>query len=222
MVFTMDRRTRQRLQTAAEIVDAAEALVLSGEPDALTAHGIARAIGVTPGALYRYFPGIDAIVARVQARVVTALLAELDAADARVPADEPLARLVAASEAVLGFAAAEPSRYALLAKMLAVPRPLVGDDAVQEVLPLALAGLSRLRDRFAAARVAGALGPGDDTGRLLVLWAALHGAIQLDKLGRFSPEASGARIGRAAVDGLLVGWGADSAAVAAAREVACR
>lgn len=222
MGFTMSRRARQRQQTAEEIVDAAEALVISADPGALSAHGIARALGVTPGALYRYFPGIDAIVARVQARVVGSLFARIDAGVGAVPAEQPLARLIAATEAVLAFAAAEPGRYALLAKMLAEPRPLVGDDAVQAVLPVALGGLRGLRGLLEAARAPGGLGAGDDVGRLLALWAAVHGATQLDKLGRFAPEASGVRIGRQAVDALLVGWGASPAAVAAAREVLCR
>jgi AcrR family transcriptional regulator len=203
----MDRRTRRHHQTAAEIVDAAEELVLDGDLEALTVQRIAAGVGMTPGALYRYFPSRDAILAAVQGRVILQLAAAIDgAADRAGP--EPLARLVAVAGAVLGFARAEPRRYGLLSRMLAVQSVLVGDAEAAAVLPAALATAARVRGWFAEARVAGMLAPGDDGMQLAALWAALHGAIQLGKLARFTPEARADRVARAAVEALLVGWGA--------------
>jgi AcrR family transcriptional regulator len=205
MRFTMDRRDRQRLHTAAEIVDAAERIVLRADLEGLTVHGVAEAIGMTAGALYRYFPSRDAIVAAVQLRVVVRLAAAVDDA-VRLAPDDDLARIVAVGDGIVSFARAEPNRYALLARMLAVPRPLVGDREAAEVLPTALAAVARVEALFAAARTRGALSPGDDRLRMLALWAAVHGATQLDKLSRFSPEIDGPRVAREAVDTLLAGW----------------
>lgn len=207
-MFTMDRRARQRERTAAEIVEVAEEIVLDADIEALTVARIAAGVGVTAGALYRYFPSRDAIVAAVQARVIRALAARLAAARAEAPS-EPIAQLVAAAGAVLGFARAEPRRYGLLSRMLAVPRPLVGDAEAAEVLPIALAAAASVRASLADARAAGSLAPGDDGIRLAAWWAAVHGAIQLDKLTRFTPDARAEVVAACALAGLLRGWGAD-------------
>lgn len=203
-------------------MDAAEALLLAGDPESISAHAIARAVGVTPGALYRYFPGIDAIVARVQARVITHLWATVDASMARAPEGAGLIRVVAATDGLLAFAESCPAEYALLAKMLAVPRSLVGEQAAGPVVAQVLIGLQRIRVELESARQAGDLAPGDSMSRLLTLWACLHGSIQIGKLSRFQPDARGDRIGRDAVDALLVGWGASPHMVRHTREVLCR
>ena len=205
MSFTMNRRDRQRLETAAEIVDAAEQIVLTADLEGLTVAAVADAIGVTAGALYRYYPSRDAIVAAVELRVIVALAAAVDRAVAAAD-DDDLARIVAVADGIVGFARAEPTRYGLLSRMFAVPRPLVGDREAAEILPTAFAAAAGTRALFAAARASGALSEGDDTRRMLALWAAVHGAIQLGKLARFSPEFGVERIAREAVDTLLAGW----------------
>jgi AcrR family transcriptional regulator len=201
----MERRARKRQETAVEIVDAAERIVLADDLSALTVHAIAAAVGVTPGALYRYFPSRDAIVAAVQLRVIDRLVATVVAAIDAAPA-QPLARIRAVGDALVAFARAEPTRYALLAAMMATPRPLVGDREAADVLPAVLAATDRVRALFSEARVRGALSDGDDVSRMVALWAAVHGAIQLDKLSRFAPELAAERVVRDAVDGLLAGW----------------
>ncbi|MEQ1569064.1 MAG: helix-turn-helix domain-containing protein, partial [Myxococcota bacterium] len=65
----MDHLTRRRAATAEEIVDSAEQLVLAADLESLTVQAIATGIGMTAGALYRYFPSRAAIVAAVQRRV---------------------------------------------------------------------------------------------------------------------------------------------------------
>jgi AcrR family transcriptional regulator len=204
MTHAPDRIARRRARTADEIVDAAEVLVIASGPSALTAKALADAVGVTPGALYKHFPSLDAVLARVQARVIRDLV---HAVDADVP-DDPLAAVVATALALVAFARREPHRYGLLARMLATPEPLVGDEAAADVLIGVMAALGRVRGRLAAAREAGALGPGDDDERLLVLWSTVHGAAQLHKLARFTPLADSDRVARNALFAVLIGWGA--------------
>lgn len=218
MVFTMDRRTRRHLATAEEIVDSAEQIVLTADLESLTVAGIARGLEVTPGALYRYFPSRDAIVAAVQARVVRALADAVGRAVAEVDDPDPdLARLIALAQAVVGFARTEPVRYRLLSRMLVVPDPLVSDADAATVVPVALSALARAREALAVARTSGAIAAGDDDRRLLSLWAAIHGAIQLDKLRRFAPQAAVEVVSVDVVDDLLAGWGADRARIARVR-----
>ncbi len=199
------RRDRRRLETAADIVDAAEQIVQAADLEGLTVAALADAIGLTAGALYRYFPSRDAIVAAVQRRVIARVAAAVDAGVAAAPADDR-SRIVAVGDAIVAFASREPVAYSMLSRMFAVPRPLVGDDEAAESMALAFAAAGRVRDLFTTARNNGTLGDGDDMLRVLALWAAVHGAIQLGKLGRFSPEVRVERIAREAVDTLLLGW----------------
>lgn len=203
----MDRRQRARARTAEEIVDAAEALVLAADPAGFTVADIARGLGMTAGALYRYFPGREAILARVQARCLASLAAALAAA----PPAEPAAALLGAAGAFVAWARREPARYELLARMLAEPRPLVDGDALGEVVPAAAAALGPV----AGAWQRGGL-RGEPVAGALALFAALHGALQVGKLARFVPAARGPDAARRVAEAVLVGFGADAAAVGAA------
>lgn len=205
-----DRIALRRARTADEIVDAAEVIVVASGPAGLTAKALADAVGVTPGALYKHFPSLDAVLARVQSRVIGELVARVDAAVGET--GEPLAPIAGAGLALITFAQAEPRRFGLLARMLATPEPLVGDVAAVNVYAEAMAALLRVRERFVAAREAGALCAGDDDERVLVLWSTVHGASQLHKLARFTPSADSERVARAALAALFVGWGASPAA----------
>ncbi len=227
------RMARRREQTRDEILAVAERLALDGDPEAVTVQAVARALGVSPGALYRYFPSRDAILAAVQARVVDELATAVDTAltasfEASPAGACPVGRILAAGRALLGYAATSPNRYALLSRMLAVPRPILADDVVAPAIGTTVRLLGRLVEVFEAARVAGELAPGDDFQRVMVYWAAVHGAVQLDKLGRFAPIAgvaageaaqagviSASAVGQAAIMALLRGWGASDAALAA-------
>ncbi len=208
-MFTMtDRLALRRARTADEIVGAAELIVHAAGPMGLTAKALADAVGVTPGALYKHFPSLEAVLARVQSRVIADLVGFVDEAASRSPGDA-LAPVAATALALVAFARCEPRRFGLLARMLATPEPLVGDAAAAGVLSEAMAALVRVRMRLVAARLGGALGPGDDDERLLALWCVAHGATQLHKLARFAPIADSDRVARATLEGLFVGWGAD-------------
>lgn len=226
MMFTivndiyMSHRDRQRQRTIADIIDAAERVVLESEGgvESLTVQQIASAIGMTPGALYRYFPSRDAIIAAVQRKVISALGRAITQATAGVleGEDSEIVRLFAVAFALLAFAREQPLLYGLLSRMLAVPHPLVSDIEAAEVLPEALAALASVQALFTEARQRKALGEGDDRARLAAWWATVHGAIQLDKLARFSKDARAEHIAATALTAMAIGWGASSESVARA------
>ncbi|MCB9696654.1 MAG: TetR/AcrR family transcriptional regulator [Alphaproteobacteria bacterium] len=208
----LDRRARAREQTAEEIVDSAERLVLEQDPATVTVASIAKGLGMTAGALYRYFPSREAILARVEARCLGSLADALG----RVPSSaDPLAELDARCGAFVAWAATEPGRYRLLARMLATPEPLVDGEALEHVVPEALRMIRPLHDALDRAAREGALGPGDAAQRALVVWASLHGALQLAKLGRFVPLLATDGVARQAVAALWTGWGANAERVGA-------
>ncbi|MEQ1572109.1 MAG: TetR/AcrR family transcriptional regulator [Myxococcota bacterium] len=202
----MDRRTRQRARTVDEIVDSAEALVLAADPAGFTVADIARGLGMTAGALYRYFPGRDAILARVQSRCLTSLGEALGA----VPPGEPWGRLLGLAGAFVAWTRREPARYELLARMLADPRPLVDGDALSLVVPAGAAALAQVAAAWSD------VGDPDPAARALSLFAAVHGAMQVDKLARFAPNAAGPGLARWNVERMLLGAGAPPEAIGAA------
>src|SRR6476661_94588 len=59
------RRERLRTATVAEIKDLARRLLVSGGPTAISLRAIARDMGMTAPAIYRYFPSLDALVQEV-------------------------------------------------------------------------------------------------------------------------------------------------------------
>jgi AcrR family transcriptional regulator len=59
---TMTRRERVRLATIAEIKRAAWEQIATDGAGALSIRGVARAIGMSPAGLYRYYDGLDALL----------------------------------------------------------------------------------------------------------------------------------------------------------------
>ncbi|MFZ5850579.1 MAG: TetR/AcrR family transcriptional regulator [Actinomycetota bacterium] len=139
---TPTRRERLREATVAEIKQAARATLATDGPAGLSLRAIARAMGLSAPALYRYFPSRDDLVAALCADLYDELAGALrtarDAADRRPPAgattggarptaeapaaEAPAAagRLLAAARAFRAWAVAHPAEFAL---MFASPVP---------------------------------------------------------------------------------------------------
>src|SRR2546423_1075666 len=98
------RRQRQRAATIDEIHSVARFLLRGRGPSAVTLRGIAREMGMTPAALYRYFPTVDDLLAGLVAGVVEEIRAVVEAAA------EPIARLTA----LRGWATAHPREFAVV------------------------------------------------------------------------------------------------------------
>jgi AcrR family transcriptional regulator len=62
---TPSRRERLRTATVTEIKDAARRLLVGGGPQAISLRAIARDMGMTAPAIYRYFDSLDALVIAV-------------------------------------------------------------------------------------------------------------------------------------------------------------
>jgi len=105
-------RAEAHAATAARIVEAArDLLVRKGE---VTLRAVARELGLTAPALYRYAPSHEELV-RIVAIAIDADVAEriTQAAD-RQPADDPAARLLAATVAFRAWALANRQEFSLV------------------------------------------------------------------------------------------------------------
>lgn len=207
-------------------MDAATKILAEDGLEALTMTRVAEAVDVVPGALYRYFASKDVLLAGMQRRTIEDIQAGFDLARPewdRTVAEAGLAEPEAALFALLGAARfycdmseTLPERFRLLSVLLADPRNLISFDEAQVTAPSFFALLGAVRDLFERAGTSGALSAGDAMQRTLVYWSALQGNLQLSKLERYDPMFSGHRLALLAARSLLVGWGADEAAITAA------
>jgi AcrR family transcriptional regulator len=181
-------RDRFRAQMVREIKDLALRQLAEGGAQALSVSAIAKELGVSGPALYRYFAGRDALLADLIVDAYT------DLADALVRAEPGLPALAAAYRT---WALAQPHRYRLL-----FGAPLPGYDAHDERLVkaaqramdvlLARLGPGPEPDRRLAGQLtawARRTGGGADPGtalRAITAWSRLHGLVGLEIEGNYA------------------------------------
>ncbi|MEV0009462.1 TetR/AcrR family transcriptional regulator [Streptomyces sp. NPDC051840] len=109
-----NRRERLRAELDRDIRAAACALIVKGGVDGMTLADVARAVGVTPPALYRYYGSKAALVAAVYEDLSADLLAAVSAAAVRQVSDDISAQLHAATRAVVEWSVAQPAAFDLV------------------------------------------------------------------------------------------------------------
>jgi AcrR family transcriptional regulator len=181
------RRHRANLT---RILDAASALAFEEGVEALSIKRVAALADYTPGALYRYFASKDALVAAIVVRAIDELATTLST----VEATDGVGRLVAQAHAYRAFAEDQPHAFALISSMVGDPRLLVEDEAaVREVFDAVNRVMVPILSAFSEAQSRGQLDSGPVQDRVLVLFAALQGALQLKKSERRAPGIVDAR-----------------------------
>ena len=106
------RRDRTHARTREEIVAAAQELVADGEE--LSMRAVARAVGMTAPALYRYVRDHDDLVDLLGGALYEQLIAELVAARDAVDGDDLPGRLTAMAHAFRRWALSHRNEYGLL------------------------------------------------------------------------------------------------------------
>lgn len=138
------RRERLRSATVAEIKDGARRLLVTGGVDAVSLRAIARDMGMTAPAIYRYFPSLEALVAALAGDLYDELRLLLEAArdDA---GDEPVDQLLAMSRTFRTWSVAHPAEFGLIFGAPAPGRNAVVDDCVEPDHPGARFGAVFIR-----------------------------------------------------------------------------
>ena len=103
-----------RAATVREISDTARRILVEEGPEAVTVRAIAREMGMTAPALYRYFGSHKLLLRHLVADLFTELTDELHAALARVPDDDLARKFLVACRRFRHWARAHPREYALL------------------------------------------------------------------------------------------------------------
>jgi AcrR family transcriptional regulator len=124
------RRERLRSATVSEIKEGARRLLVAGGPQAISLRQIARDMGMTAPAIYRYFPSLEALVVAL-AEDLWNEVADAVAAATREAGDDPGRQLAAMARAYRAWAVANPVEFGLI---FGPPAPSLADFAT-ECLP---------------------------------------------------------------------------------------
>ena len=160
-----------------EILDAAKRLFLTEGYEHATIRKIAGAVGVSPAALYLYFPDKDSILQAIAESTFETLLARLEESQQRASSD--LERFRAGLATYIAFGLAHPDEYRLtfLAKIMTPSGP--GRLAAPCEPEAADRSFAILHDGIAALMAAGVFRSGDPRLAAEASWASLHGATAL-------------------------------------------
>lgn len=173
----------------AEIVAAALRMARDTSPPQITTAGIAAAVGVSQGAVFKHFASKDAIWLAAMAWVHTQLLEALDAAAAGAARDIDALRSM--FDAHIGFVVAHPGVPRVIFHELQNP----ADSPVKrEVRSLLQQYRQRLLDRLQAAARQGEVAPGTDLDAAATLFVGmLQGlvmqAMAAGKIGAMTAQA---------------------------------
>ncbi len=190
------RRERQRRQTLAEIKTRAVDQVAAGGAESVSLNAIARAMGMSPAALYRYFASRDALLAELVADAYGSLADALTQAAARAGGDP--GALAAVAHAYRDWALAHPNSYRLIFQTpsgsgldLEPERIVAAAQRSMDVILSALSGAAGADARPGADRPGRGLGaalagPGPDRR------AAVPGPAGLDPAARPDQPGAGA------------------------------
>jgi len=120
------RRERLRTSTLSEIKDEARRLLVTGGPDAISLRAIAREMGMTAPAIYRYFDSLDALVEALAGDLYIEL-SEVVTAAKHDAGDDLVEQIIAMARAFREWSVAHPAEFALI-----LGSPLPGIVAFQE------------------------------------------------------------------------------------------
>ncbi|MFD9076031.1 TetR/AcrR family transcriptional regulator [Streptomyces lasiicapitis] len=189
-------RERYRAQVRTEIKDHAWQQIATAGASALSLNAIAKQMGLSGPALYRYFANRD--------ELITALIRDAyrSLADTfRAAAESPGADVTALAHALRGWAIEDPQRYFLI-----YGTPVPGYHAPDDVTTIASEIMTTLLDAYAAEPPAvgpetpqfdehlaghrqwadGHPAPPATLHRALSFWTRMHGVLSLELAGHFT------------------------------------
>ncbi len=218
------RRARLRAQTLSEIREHGYAQIAEGGPTALSLNGIAKAMGMSGAAMYRYFASRDELLATLVTESYEDLAQTLEQVAEQARRRAPESRLRAALQGLRDWALAYPHRYRLVFGSTYGSGELDPEriiPAAHRAMGVSLAALAQLTPGDGGPAVTdpvlrrqlvgwGASRSGQaapEPGVLLlglVAWTRMHGIVSLEIEGFFAQMGlDPARLYKAEIDRLL-------------------
>lgn len=188
--------------TAERILRAARALFERGGAESVSMRAVAKAVDITPMAIYRHFPNREALLQRISDDSFQEIARHWSA---RNDGSDVIARLLAVQRIYLDYALAHPHLFDHAFSMRREHARRYPEDFRARRSPT----LNVVADVVLEAQQAGRLRAGDAWDIAMTLWAHTHGLIALYRAGRFSyDEREFRRFYEASLQRLLDGIGA--------------
>lgn len=230
MIHTLvkpSRRERHRAEKSQAILDCAFKLTQEQGLDGLTMPRLASELDCAVGALYRYYPSKQALIAAMQVHVLGLFTQQqqqqqLNCLEWAIrqqisPAINSLLQILARAESYQDLQVAYPLEFHLLALTIGTPHQWVGDTEEKSVMVAAAPLLTETVKLFQGATQSRALSEGSALERAWILWLSMQGLLQSQKLLRFGILMANSRqLVRNLSTALMAGWGAKTSDITAA------
>ncbi|MFE7465938.1 TetR/AcrR family transcriptional regulator [Streptomyces sp. NPDC057499] len=198
-------RERARIEITAAIKDEAKKQLAAEGAAKLSLRAVARELGMASSALYRYFPSRDELLTALIVDAYDAVGAAAEAAHRAARAEDAphLARWLAVTRAVRGWALAHPHEYALIygspVPGYTAPRATIGPAARVGLVLIAVVVDAHRADALTLPPLAGDLRgeaermvtdiapdlPPEAATPLIAAWSQLFGLISFEVFGQF-------------------------------------
>jgi AcrR family transcriptional regulator len=199
-------RERTRAEITRQVLDTARRHLATDGASGLSLRAIARELGTSPSAVYRYIASRDDLLTRLIVAAYDALGEAAEAAQANVARTDLAGRWSAVCDGVRTWALANPNEYALLygtpvpgyiapvatiapgARVSSLLLGILADTAAPGRLPAELSDAIRPDDRRALAPARSFVPPEVPDALLqqgLMAWAALFGTVSFELFGQF-------------------------------------
>ena len=200
------------------------ALIARHGVDGWTMADLARAVGLTPGAFYRYFRSKEDIIAAVQVSVLQQLLEGWGVVEAELGRRHrgqlnPVTRLIVAGLVHERLSVASPPRFSLLTMSMTSPKNLIADERLAPVGAATLKLVAGVAELTRTAREEGwftgeELCSYDDHDRAAQWVFGQQGLLQLQRVNqRIEGMADIHRAVTGLRESLLRAWGVDATQV---------
>ncbi|MCX5612979.1 MULTISPECIES: TetR/AcrR family transcriptional regulator [unclassified Streptomyces] len=196
---TTTPRERYRVQVRAEVKERAWEQIATAGATALSLNAIAKQMGMSGPALYRYFASRDDLITELIRDAYRSLADTFRAAAGSGDESGAGADLAALAHALRGWALEDPQRY-----FLVYGTPVPGYQAPDDVTAIASEIMATLLDACAALPSDGPAAPfathleghrqwaqghpapASTLHRALIFWTRLHGVLSLELAGHFT------------------------------------
>ena len=177
----------------------------------LSLGAVAKELGYTTAALYRYYPSRESLILELQKQTLAMLSESLDTILKKGESCLPLTKLILCAEYYTLYATNSPASFALNSSLFANPTPMLGQSERQETMMMVSGLLQTLSTLIKASK----LSPISPPLSLAVgYWSTLYGALMTRKYSLDLTLLKPLEL----ITTLCIGWGASTEQMSKAQQ----
>ena len=194
------RSKHHRKARIARLHQAARHHIAKDGVQGLRLNTLAKELGYTSAALYRYYPSKESLISELQKESLFVMHRSLLQCLTSLDAPSPLAHLLLCTDFYIEYASNSPASFALNSSIFSNPSILLHGEKRAEIIQAMKALLLVIQRHLVDVEV---VSSEDNLSRSLCLWSSLHGVLLTRKYQQDFPVPCP----RDFVSTLLLGWG---------------